>query len=297
MTRKDLINDIKFRNKCYVYGLDYEDFDIIDDIIILSSPNKNIKFLLDDHYNIIDIYSLNDFVYNHFPIDEIIEYAKNQYENIFIRLPYPFQNFSIKQIVEIANRVSIHKTNHGNSSNLIVNGELVTNEQDNIYVSLLSYIKFLGRQIEQYHMNLYQMKMMGFDYPNIYDYIKKIMNIINECIDFNIVERNRPFPIDIIKYLGQNINNVEENDQELYNIINLLLKNKGVKIKDGHYKELEKTSNVIIDLSESADSLVKILDISDEEVEFRYKDFNKTFEINKIDLQSWLSTNYQLIKK
>ena len=297
MTRKELLNDMKFKNKCYTYGLDYEDFDIVDDIIILSSPKKNIKFLLDEHYNIINIYNLNDTIYKYFSSDEIIKDAKRRYETLIIRLPYPFQNYSIKQIVEIANRVSIHNTNHGHSSNMFVNGELVTNEQDDIYVSLLSYIKFLGKQIEQYYMNLYQMKMMDFNYYDIYEYIKKIMTNINECIDNNIEQNKRPFPIDIINYLGQNRNIIEENEQELYNIINLLLKDKGLKINEENYKEIEETNSNIIDLSESADKLVKILTISEEEVDARYENINRTFEVNKIDLQSWLSPNKQLIKE
>lgn len=297
MTRKELLNDMKFKNKCYTYGLDYEDFDIVDDVIILSSPKKNIKFLLDEHYNIINIYNLNDTIYKYFSSDEIIKDAKRRYETLIIRLPYPFQNYSIKQIVEIANRVSIHNTNHGHSSNMFVNGELVTNEQDDIYVSLLSYIKFLGKQIEQYYMNLYQMKMMDFNYYDIYEYIKKIMTNINECIDNNIEQNKRPFPIDIINYLGQNRNIIEENEQELYNIINLLLKDKGLKINEENYKKIKETNSNIIDLSESADKLVKILTISEEEVDARYENINRTFEVNKIDLQSWLSPNKQLIKE
>lgn len=291
MTKRDLINNVNFRNKCCDYGLDCEDFYILDDIIVLNSPKESILVLLDEHCNTIGIYDKNDDNSKLVPIEKILKEIKESYETVYYKLPYPFQNFSLKQIVELANRVYIRETNHGHSSNMIVNGEIVNDEYDSIYVSLLSYIKFLGQQIEQYFMNLYQMKMMGFDYSDVYQYISSLMNNIDECINANIKKGNRPFPIDIINYLEQDRNDIEKYDHELYSIIDLLLKQKGVKIKNGfeHYKELEITEKDTTDLSEISKKLLKILEVSDEEVELRYQERNKTFEIKEINLQSWLS--------
>lgn len=294
MTKNDLINDINFRNRCCVYGLDYEKFDVYNNIIILSTPKKDIFVLFDEHYNTIGIpkieyYSPKRTVEEYsFAYKELYDYVD---EKDGFAFPYPFQNFSLKQIVELANRVSIHKTNHGHSADIIVNAEIVNDEHDSVYISLLSYIKFLGQQIEQYFINLYQMKIMGFEYPDVYTYIKSLMHNIDECINDNIEKDNRPFPIDIIKYLGQDRTSIEKYDHELYRIIDLLLKEKGIKIKSGfeHYKELEMTEKNTIDLSNISMKLLKILEVSDEEVESRYQETNKTFEIKKINLQSWLS--------
>jgi len=294
MTKSDLINDMNFRNKCCAYGLDWQSFNVYENIIILNTPKKDVFVLLDEHYNTIGIPKIEHFS----PARTIEEYAtgyKELYDYVnqeekFV-FPYPFQNFSLKQIVELANRVYIREANHGHSSDMIVNGEIVSDEHDSIYISLLSYVKFLGQQIEQYFMNLYQMKMIGFEYPNVYQYISSLMSNIDECINVSIKKGNRPFPINIIEYLGQNRNNIEKYDRELYSVIDLLLKQKGLKIKDGfeHYKELETIEKDTTDLSAISKKLLKILEVSNEEVELRYQESNKTSEIKRVNLQSWLS--------
>lgn len=291
MNKSSLISDINFRHKCTSYGLNWNDFNIIDDIIILNSPKQNILVLLDENYNTIDIYDKNDDINKIVPTEKALKGIKEIYENTYVKLPYPFQGFSLKQIVKLANRVSIDSCGH--SYNMIVNGEIVNDEHDNVYFCLLSYIKFLGQQIEQYFMNLYQMNMMGFEYPNVYKYITKLMNNIDECIDINIKKNNRPFPIDIIKYLGQDRKNINEYNHELYRIIDLLLKQKTIKIKDGfeQYKKIEIVDKDITDLSDISMKLLKILEISDEEVESRYQESNETYKIKEINLQSWLSEN------
>ena len=75
------------------------------------------------------------------------------------------------------------------------------------------------------------------------------MNSINECIDIYAAKGERPFPYHILEYLGQNDKNVEEYMYELYDIIELILKQKGFKIKSGHYQELENTDRDTTDLS------------------------------------------------
>ena len=304
MTERDLINDMKFRHKCCDYGLDWEDFNIIDDTIILNTSKDNILVILDEHYNIINIYDKNKEISKVAPIEKRIKEIKELYENAYVKLPYPFENLSLKQIVELSNRVYIHETNHGHSSNIFVNGELVNDEVGSIYVSLLAYIKFLGQQIEDYFKNLYQMKMMELDYPFVYTYIKSLIDNINKCINENIEKGNRPFPIDIINYLGQDVKKISQYNHELYKIIDLLLKEKDIKINDGfeNYKKIEITEKETFDLSDIANKLLKILEVSNEEVELRYQESNKTFETKEINLKSWLSesiTNdrYQVLTK
>lgn len=291
MIKIDLINDMNFRNKCCEYGLDWEKFDILDDIIVMTSPKDNLLVLMDEHYNTIGICNKNDEIGKSVSLERRIKGYKMLYETSYSRLAYPFQGFSIKQIVDLANRVYIHETNHGHSSKMIVNGMIVNDECDNVYTSLLSYIKFLGQQINQYYKYQYQMELMGFEYPDVYKYILRVMINIDECIDINIQNGDRPFPINIIKYLGQDRNNIEKYDYELYSVIDLLLKQKGVKVKSGfkHYKELEMTEKDTTDLSAISKNLLKILEETDEEIELRYQESNKTHEIKEVNLQSWLS--------
>ena len=225
--------------------------------------------------------------------------ADINFRNKDFKLPYPFQDFSLQQIIQLANRILICEANNGHTSNIFLNGELVEDEHDSVYISLLLYIKFLAQQIEKYFINLSQMKMMGYEYPDVYSYITKLINNIDKCIDTNIKKGKRPFPIDIIKYLGQDIEKIEEYNYELYKIIDLLLKQKGVKIKGGfeRYKEIEITDKDTTDLSDISIKLLKILEVSDEEVELRYQKSNETFEIKKINLQFWLSKNIDNDKK
>lgn len=293
MNKTELMNDMNFRNKCCSYGLDWENFDIYNGVIILNSPKKNILVVLDEHYNTIAIYDKNDTASKSLTFEERLKKIKAVHEdtyNTYTKLPYPFQYFSLKQIVEIAKRVYIYEGNSGHSFDVIVNEELVEDKCDNVYVSLLLYIKFLGQQIEKYFMNLYQMKMMGFEYPDVCNYIKRLMYNINDCINTNIKKGNRPFPIDIIKYLGQDRKNIEKYTHVLYGIIDLLLQEKGVKIKSGieYYKEIEMNQMDKINLSDISIRLLKILEVTEEELEARAQERKSTFEFRKINLQSWL---------
>ena len=38
MTREQIINDIKFRQRCGAYGLDWENCVVFDDVILLYTP-------------------------------------------------------------------------------------------------------------------------------------------------------------------------------------------------------------------------------------------------------------------
>ena len=299
MAKNDLINDMKFRRKCGAYGLDWGTFNILDDIIVLPSPKENILVLLDEHYNTVGIYDKNDDLRKLLSAEKIIKGIKELYEITYVKFPYPFQNFSLKQIVDLANSIYIDETNHGHSSDMFVNGEMVNDEYDSVYIALLSYIKFLGEQIEQYFMNLYQMKMMGLEYPNVYQYISSLMSNIDECINTNIKKGNRPIPIDVIEYLGQDRDTIDMYEHELYRVIDLLLKQKGIKIKSGfeHYRELEMTEKDTSDLSEISKRLLKILEVPDEEVQLRYQENSKTHEFKEINLQEWLLEDINKTKK
>ncbi len=277
MTKIELINDMNFRKKCLDFGTYFEDFDIYNDVIILNTRKKDIFVLLDEHFNIIGIPKVEHYNASKTMQDYAISYKElynrvNQEEGISFL--YPFQNLSLMQIVELSKRISIYETNHGHSFDMIVNGEMVNDEYNSVYTSLLLYIKFLGEQIDEYFKNLYQMRMMGFEYPDVYTYIKSIMYNINECIKINAEKCNKPVSIEIIEYLGQDKKNIDNYYIELNGIIDLLYNEKDSK-----------------DLSNIANELLKLLEVTDEEVESRREDSNRTFSIKKINLESWLTEN------
>lgn len=292
MSENKLLNDTNFRKKCCELGLDWRKFKIHDDTIILSTPRSDVFVLLDEHYNVIGIPKIKQ--ENSEAIEEYVSAYKEFYgftdKESGICFSYPFQDLSLNQIVALSKRIFVNKINHGHSSYTMVNGDIVTDKNDSNYVCLLSYIKFLGKQIDQYYKNLYKMRMMGLDYPDVYTYINKLMSNIDECINQNIEKGKRPFPVDIIDYLGQDRDGIEEYDAMLYRVIDLLLKEKGYKIKSGeHYMELEKIEKDDTDLSNLVSKLLKITDMSYEEFEFKYLESYRAGKNTTINLESWLS--------
>ena len=273
MTKNELKYDSKFRSKCNCFGLNPEEAAECDGVIVVPSPKRDIYALFDTNYNIIDIVKI-DSTNSEKTVDKYMAEYTDVNESDKYSFPYPFQKFSIKQIYDIANRVSIHETNNGYSSDMFVNGKLVEDEIGNIYLSLLYYISFIGEQINQYYRNLYQMKMMDFDYPNIYTYIKSITSNIEECINRRRQSEEQVMPVDIIDYLGQDRKLIDRYSPMLYNTIRLF-----DKVNE------DKT----IDLESAANDLLKLLEISDEEVERRYIEGRKNMSFDKINLQSYLS--------
>ena len=295
MNKRTVKADMKFMNKCYELGLDCENFDILDGAIVAHTVKENILVLLDEHYNIIDIHDKVDDVVNGVDTENILIYMKNLYENTYFELPYPFQDLSLKQIVEIANRVEMYDSNNGHSFIMMVNEEMVNDKSDSIYVSLLSYIKFLGKQVEKYFVNLYQMRMMGLEYPDIYSYITNLIKNIDLCIEDSIQKNKRPFPKDVMEYLGLSMAYYGRYENELDGIIDLILRQKGKKVNG--WDKIESSNEEVVDLSNISTQLLKILEVSDMEVEKRYQERIHNFEYNKVNIESWLSGKPSTLKK
>jgi len=267
MLKKDLVDNMKFRFKCSNYGLDWRNFEIYGEVIVINTPKNNVFVMFDKNFNTIGIHKVDKSTMN--LNKKQLAYTYSEINNLKNILPYPFNNLTLEQLMNLSTRIDIRETNHGHSYDMIVNGDIVINDNNN-YISLLSYIKFLGKQIEQYYFDAYHMKMIGFDYPNIYAYLKNIMININECIEINSKNNYRTFPTDIMEYLGQN-NSMEDYKNILYPIIEF-------EQKIG----LEKK-----ELSILSKNLLKILDLSNEQLEEKIKENNKEFKIDYIDLKNY----------
>lgn len=301
MDKEIIINDINFRLACRNYGLDWDNFEIYDDVIIINSPKTFIYVLLDKNYNIIGVHKVKPATI-HFSKREIARGYNELYstlnEDDRFKLHYPFESFSLKQIVDISNRVEIIETNHGHSSDIIVNGSLVDGINDSVYIELLSYIKILGNEIKEYYLNCYHMYIMGFDYPDVFAYINAFMDNIDECINKSINNNERPFPIDILRYTGKT-KFLDEYGSALYDVMDLLMRQRGVKPKSGfeHYREIEIVSKSDEDLSNLSGKLIKILEVTDEEVKRNREDSFTNMRWNHIDLSSWLNNDKVKVKK
>lgn len=276
MTKEKVLNDYNFRFRCSEYGIDDSDFELCNDVIILNTPKKGLYVLMNKKYDTIGIHE-TEFSNMHLTQREIAEGYMELHdmvdEKLGCILPYPFQNLSLRQIVELGSRIEIIPTNHGHSSYLMVNAQCVDEKTSKNYFGLLAYIQFLSEQIRLYYLNAYRMKLMGFNYPDIYSYIKAIMNSINNCINNSIENETRPFPRDVLTYLGENQSKIDSHDHHLYRIISLLLKDKGYRIKRGtkDYTKIEETEKNSEDLSLLAHNLLKLLDEPEDEIAKRWE--------------------------
>lgn len=283
MIKEEIMDDENFRKRCSEYGLDWQNFEIYNDVIVLNAPKKGIYVLFDKNYNTIAIHRI-EFANMHLTMQQIVEGYSQLYNYIDEKdgysFSYPFQNFSLKQLVELSKGISIHETNHGHSKQMIFNGRHIVDENNENYIGLLSYIKFLGDQIKQYYLNEYKMKLLGLDYPAIHLYINRIMANINECVENSIKNGCRIFLVDINRYLGCE----NEYDIMLYDVINLLYRENGVKIKPGieNCMKIEKCEKSSEDLSILSTNLLKLLNIFD-----GYPTVNG--ENQYIDLSSYLN--------
>jgi len=268
MTKDEVINDMKFRQLCMECGLNLEDIVVCDDIILLSTPAPYTYILLDKNYNIVHMGSyryydnLSKFIERH-----ISNYCNNSIGGSDC---YPFENFTLKQIIDISSKTEIEEKNHGNSTITRFNGELI--ELDKTSLQLLSYIKFLGEQIKQYFKNSYHMLMLNIESTNVYYYLNSLISKINECVKISAYEEKRVWPHDILTYIGQSSNNSMKNVL-LYDISDLLMRDNGMKIKRGSPDEVEPIENNFVanNLSLCANNLVKKLEELDPSIRKKRK--------------------------
>lgn len=264
MLEERIKKDIKFRQRCSVYGLDWSQFEILhvdkeNYIIALNNPNEDIYVLFDKNYNTIcmekcdyinDREDLENFInsryvmYNNLPC--VFNYRKN--------FGYPFQDFTLKQIIDLSNRIEIMETNDGQVLSTRVNGYWYDRDkyENKEYFQLLSYIKFLGEEIKEYFKLNYHMQTMGFDVPDIYEYVRTLINKINNSVDLNIKNNKINCPNDILKLIGKNPRELKMNEI-LYDINNLLISKK--------------------DLSIIAKALLEVLNVSDEDLKINGEDY------------------------
>ena len=279
MTRLEIEKNMKFRQECSKYGLNWEYFNVVtcgnnDYVILLNMPNRNIYVLLDKNYNTIGVEPFN----SHRDYNAIEKFARDKYNaycNFTDKMPfgenfgYPFEKFTLKDIIDLANKIEVIETNHGHSLNILINGELYyrNSEKNDSYFELLLYIKFLAEEINQFFLYSYHMQMLGYEDLDVYSYIRHLIKNINQCIDSNINKYRRTYSCNILSYIGQNYNELKFSGI-LDHVANLLIKDKGYKSKanrPGEIEPIKQTENKQ-DLSIIATQLLKNLEFSDKDL-------------------------------
>ncbi len=268
MTKNELINDINFRHKCSEYGLYWENAEIYGNVILINTPIEGLYVIFDKNYNTIGIetneycdeeHFANDFYERYSKFTDVLPFGEN--------FDYPFENYTLKNFIDLANRVDIIESNHGHSIGTKVNGEWYdrNSHENEEYFQLLSYIKFISEEVKRYFLMNYHMQAMGFEVPDVYSYVRALIKNINASVDYQIENNQRPWPSNILRSIGQN-NGKLNFDYLLYDIANLLMKQNGVIVKSGSPDTLEQIDSSINkkNLSVLSDKLLRILDLSDE---------------------------------
>lgn len=284
MTKTQIMNDIKFRQRCGKYGLDWKEFDFFyfpdgEYVISLFEPFEEIYVLFDKNYNTICIEKC-DWIVDY---EDLTNFVKTKYKTYSSladkfsferKFSYPFESYTLKQIIDLSNRVEIMETNHGHTLCTRVNGDWYDrnygeNEEN---FQLLSYIKFLGEEIKQYFLLNYHMQTMGFEVPDVYSYVRSLISKVNVCVDYHLEYNKRPWPSDILSSIGQNYRDLNM-DGMLYDVADLLMREKGFKVKNGSLDKIEKIElqEKKKDLSIVAKGLLEILELSDEELKIKEK--------------------------
>ncbi len=205
---------------------------------------------------------------------------------------YPFEKYTLKHIIDLSNRVEIMETNHGHTLCTRVNGDWYdrTYGENDEEFQLVSYIKFLEEEIKLYFLNYYHMQTLGFEVPNIYEYVRTLIARLNDCVEFHLDHNRRPWPSYILSGLGQNYRELKM-DGMLYDVADLLMKQKGYKVKSGSPDEIEMIdySKEKKDLYIVAQDLLQILELSDEELKIKeQRDREKLVERQLDNLRSYL---------
>lgn len=262
MEKKEIMGDMSFRRRCIEFGLDWAEFEVIDNVIVVKTPKQDMHMLLDENYHIID--------FADFLCEKDVENIKKHYHNYITpssaRLEYsigaPFHSFSIKNIHDVSSRIELETRQNGSPYEFWINGELVEKDGIDNYLQGISYLKFMEEEIEFYWKSIYQLRLLDYQTPNINAYLRDVKERMNTFINQSLEVEVRPHPVDILGYIGQP--NFQK-DGLLYDVIDLLMNDRGYKAKSGTLDKIEKISDeerlAANNTLSSMSNMLKLLDV------------------------------------
>jgi len=264
MNKNEIINNIKFKENCAKYGVDSKECEIFyfnneEYVILLTQPILDIYILFDKNYNTIWIDKC-DFINDDEDLKNFVEYRYTIYSNLQNLFPflekfnYPFECYSLKEIIDLSSIIDLLETNEGYPLSTRINQVWYDRDKNNDYLKMLSYIKFLGEQIKLYFMMDYHMKTMGFDLPNVYEYINKLIDSLNEYIDY-CLKNNKDIDLNKLGFCKK-----IKNKALLQDVADILI----MKNKD-----LSTIANLLLELLNSSDFYLDKIIENEEEIKTR----------------------------
>lgn len=278
MTLSDISRDKRFKKVCNSYDVYWKNSRVYGDFVLLKSLN-DLYILLDKNFNPIAIESAIVADEKAFVKSLCREYSTYS-SYLDYNLDYPFKNYNLQKIVDISNRVTIISQDNEKVDEIIVNGKKCIYKKRDDYLQLLSYLKFLGKIINDYQYYIFINKKNGITVKDINIYISELIIKINEFIDICINNKKVPKINEIINYVGKEDIDYDGYDVLLNEILELLLRKKSHKIEDDNLKKIP--SSNINNLDEKAKQLLEILNLSDHD--FLIRKNNRDLLEEPIDL-------------
>ena len=185
--------------KCLNMGIYPKNQEILDGLIIIKTEDDENAIIFDQDYHIINITTYHNLLNQ---IDILYkDYTKE------LDLPFPFNNYSLKDFYTISG---------------IKDTELIKLIN---YVKIFhDYIKLLTKNIEQYYNYYYHMLKLGISIPNATDYLKSLINKVNEIVLTYIKLGELPIWSNIFNLFGINdYNKFSIIDTSIYKLLLLSL--------------------------------------------------------------------------
>jgi hypothetical protein len=220
--------DEKFREVCDKYGIEYNNYEVYDNVILLYTAIDGLYVLLDKNYNpiAVELWQSPSYLFD-------TEYfAKQMYERYTEStdvLPfgeifdYPFGEYTLKNFIELSELVKVVETDNGRSLVVKVNGNWVDkNEIENkVYYELLVYIKFLSDRVKEYFLMSYHMKTMQLEVVDVYAYLRALIHNIGDYVSYCMKIEEKLTPSEILSSVGLSSKNLKDATNELYAVIDL----------------------------------------------------------------------------
>lgn len=185
----------KLKKICKQFGVTDIHLEFKRDCIILPTGKEDFFIILNSEMEIVDIGKCPRAYLDAHVSHALLVY--NDYTDLY-PAPYgkkngfPFEEFTLKQIVDISKNIS-QETLHTRCS-----------QKDNLIErQLLSYLQFLTAEISFYHTSTYPLKMLGFDVPDIYSYLRGVMTEVASYVDEKCASLEALRPDEILNRLGQ----------------------------------------------------------------------------------------------
>ena len=233
MANNEVKEDLKFIRRCSEYGLNVEDAEVFEDVITVKTPKEELYVIFDKDFNTIGIEEnifnetkifAEDFYEEYCRFCDVLPRGKN--------FGYPFEAFTLRDFIYIGNNTDIFRTNNGKSTTTTVTidkeKKIIDRENNEEYVELLGYIKFISQQIRKYFLMIYHMQMMGYEFPDVYEYVRRLIEKINENINESIKNNETPLPYNILSSLGMDNSEIGPIYQ-LYDAIDVIMREKEQK--------------------------------------------------------------------